>query len=170
MMHIVANTAPASLRSLELLWCPTACTTTDDFNLPATLHTLVYARPFEEAASAQPSAKAFQHALPGGLQRLHLVNWGVPDGMPFPDSVESLFLQNCTIGGAPGAFGGTESIHNDQLLRHNRRDGVRLPAALRAVALAQCDFNCGFGDLPPRLVDFTAGMCYDTTLRELVRV
>ncbi|KAG5179879.1 hypothetical protein JKP88DRAFT_241839 [Tribonema minus] len=154
MMRMITTTAPASLRTLKLLRCPIVCHA-KHLNLPGTLRTFVCARYLRGSAELSLSARTFCFCLPEGLKRHHLDQWDVPDGASFPASLQSLHLQQCVIGYESHVHVGAAKRRSN-LPHSERREGVRLPERLRTLALACCDFNCGFGDLPPSLVDFTA--------------
>ncbi|KAG5179877.1 hypothetical protein JKP88DRAFT_326022 [Tribonema minus] len=147
MMHVMTTTAPASLHTLKLLRCPIACAV-EELKLPTTLRTFACAQDTRGASELPCCTRAFRIRLPDGLQHLHLMLWGVLEGTPFPTSLESLHLQCCAIGNEQG------NNHSQQ--QRDRHDGVRVPAGLRKLAVADCEFNSGFGDLPPSLITFDA--------------
>eukprot|EP00611_Tribonema_gayanum_P009901 TRINITY_DN19789_c0_g1_i1.p1 TRINITY_DN19789_c0_g1~~TRINITY_DN19789_c0_g1_i1.p1 ORF type:complete len:539 (-),score=104.52 TRINITY_DN19789_c0_g1_i1:58-1605(-) len=161
MIHIITTTAPASLHSLELLRCSTPYAA-ENISFPSTLRTFVCARTW---ANAQPFARAFRYCLPEGLRHLHLAQWHVPDGMLFPASLESLYLQQCIIGTRLGGNGegdntGEAPGSHELQQQHEERNGMRLPAGLRVLVLAGCDYKRSLGILPPHLVSFTAHDCF----------
>ncbi|KAG5179862.1 hypothetical protein JKP88DRAFT_273699 [Tribonema minus] len=154
MMRIMTTTAPASLHTLQLLrWCPLACPP-EGLQLPTTLRTLVCARYCMDTAELPRRARAFRIRLPDSLRHLHLVQWDVLKGTPFPTSLESLHLQGCTIGSEQDSD--EEDDFDGSQQQRNGHDVVRLPAGLRKLVVAHCEFNCGFGSLPPSLITFDA--------------